>query len=130
MATKEQELKNRLGAVLRDLKDNGGKEPEAIWRIGSLAVSLTDKAKKPSWPELKNSLTAEAYTKLLADFETQGNLLVQRGEPHKAYAIQALGISLVLRTHRGDFQLREGEALLDALIEGAVKLYRKTQRVN
>jgi hypothetical protein len=127
MPTREQDLKNRLGAVLRDLQRNGGNEPEAVWHIGSLAATLIDRAKRPSWPALKNSLTSEQYDQLLNDFQTQGNALYQAGERHKAYAIQALGISLVLRTQRNDFQMRDGEALLDAMINGAVKIYRKTQ---
>jgi hypothetical protein len=130
MQTKEQDLKNRLAAVLRDLQRNGDKEPEAIWHIGSLAATLVDKTKRPSWPALKNSLTPEQYDKLLNDFQDQGNALYQAGERHKAYAIQALGISLVLRTQRNDFQLRDGEALLDAMINGAVRFYRKSQQPN
>jgi hypothetical protein len=41
-----------------------------------------------------------------------------------------MGISLVCRTQRADALMREGEVLLDALITGAVDIYRKTQRTN
>jgi hypothetical protein len=130
MPTKEQDFKRRLAAVLRDLKSNARDDPEAIWQIGSLAAALIDKSKAKTWPALKDALTAEAYDKLLSDFQAQGNALFQQGERHRAYAIQTLGISLVCRTQRNDFQMRDGEKLLDGLIEGAIAIYRKTQRVN
>jgi predicted short-subunit dehydrogenase-like oxidoreductase (DUF2520 family) len=130
MSSKEQDLKNRLSTVLSDLQANGKDEPEAIWHIGSLAAALVDKARQPSWPALKDSLDAAAYDRLLNDFQSEGNTLFQQGERLKAYAIQALGISLVLRTQRADAQLRQGEALLDSMIDTAVRLYRKTQQVN
>jgi hypothetical protein len=127
MPTKEQDLKQRLATVLADLKQNGRDDPESIWLIGSLATTLIDKGKAASWPELKDSLTAEAYDKLLDDFQTQGNALYLAGETKRAYAIQALGISLVCRTQRSDHLMRDGEKLLDSMITGAVAIYRKTQ---
>jgi hypothetical protein len=128
MPSKEKDLKQRLATVLADIKQNGRDDPEAIWMIGSLAATLVDKAKAPSWPALKEALTAEAYDKLLTDFQSQGNTLYQAGELKRAYAIQALGISLVCRTQRADHQMREGEKLLDSMINGAVGVYRKTQK--
>jgi hypothetical protein len=130
MPTKEDDLKQRLAAVLRDVQHDGNKDPEAIWMIGSLAAALIDKAKAKSWPALKDSLSAENYDKLLNDFQTQGNALFQAGDTKRAYAVQAMGISLVCRTQRADALMREGEVLLDALITGAVDIYRKTQRTN
>jgi hypothetical protein len=127
---KEDDLKQRLAAVLSDLQKDGGTDPEAVWTIGSLAATIVDKAKAASWPALKDSLTREAYDALLNDFQTQGNRLYQNGERKKAYAMQALGISLVCRTQRNDLVLRDGEALLDDMIQGAVAIYRKTQRTH
>jgi hypothetical protein len=65
---------------------------------------------------------------LLRDFQDTGNRLFQAGETKRAYAMQALGISLVCSTQRSDQMLADGEKLLDAVIEGAVKMYRKTER--
>lgn len=127
---KEDELKLRLVAVLQDLRTTGGKDPEAVWLIGSLAATLADKAKAKSWPALKQSLDAAGYDKLLADFQAQGNRLAKEGETRKAYAIQALVLSLVCSRLRSDPVLRDGEALLDGLIEGAVAIFRKTQHTN
>lgn len=130
MATKEEQLKVRLATVLRDLGSEGRKDPEAVLLIGSLASELIDKGKAKSWPALKDSLSAADYDKLLHDFQSQGGALLDAGEGKKAYAIQALGLSLVCRTQRKDFQMREGEMLLDGFIAGAVKLYRQTQKSN
>jgi hypothetical protein len=130
MARKEEELKTRLAAVLRDLQTEGTKDPEALFFIGSLAVSLIDKTKARSWPAFKEKLSTAEYDLLLRDFQTQGKKLHNAGEGKKAYAIQALAISLVCRTQRNDFQMREGEALLDRLIAGAVASYRKALRPN
>lgn len=130
MPTKEDELKQRLAAVLEDLRTDGGTDPETVWTIGSLAAALVDKAKASSWPALKEGLTAEAYDKLLADFQKQGNDLYQSGDVRKAYAIQALGLSLVSRTQRKDPEMRQGEMLLDSMITGALDIYRRTQQVN
>jgi len=119
MPSKQDDLTRRLASVLRDLRRDGNKDPEAVWLIGSLAATLIDKAGAASWPALKDALTREAYDKLLGDFQTQGNALFQAGDAKRAYAIQALGLSLVCRTQRTDAVLRDGETLLDSTITGA-----------
>lgn len=128
MARKEQDLKIRLAGLLRDLQGEARQDPEAFVLIGSLAATLIDKSGAPSWPALKNSLTAEDYDKLLYDFRSQGNALAESGEGKKVYAIQALAISLICSTQRKDFQMREGEVLLDRFIAGAVEAYRNGSR--
>ena len=120
----------RLVAVLRDLEAAREADPEAIWEIGSLAASLVDKAKAASWSGLKGDLTQEMYEGLVRDFQTQGNALWQAGKSRKSYAVQALAISIVASTQRANVRLREGEALLDQVIDGALEAYRRTQRVN
>lgn len=131
MPTKEQELKQRLVAVLSDLKENGTTgDPESFWQIGSLASTLIDAAKAPSWRQMKDGLTRADYDKLLGDLQQNGNALYQAGETRKAYAIQAIGISLVCRTQRADPQMAKGESLLDAAIAKAVRIYRRTQQRN
>lgn len=130
MARKEDELKSRLAAVLRDLQSDAPADPEALFMIGSLAATLVDKAKARSWSSFKEKLTTAEYDGLLRDFQAQGKKLYDSGEGKKAYAMQALGLSIVCRTQRADFQMREGEALLDRLISGAVAGYRRAQRPN
>ena len=124
MSTKEQDFKERLVAVMRDLQDNGSKDAEVIWLIGSIATRLIDLDKLKRWTEFKQRLTAAAYDQLLKDFEQQGNDYHKEGKLKGAYAIQLLAVSVVCRTQR-DPDVREGEKLLDQLIERTVVAYRK-----
>lgn len=124
MSTKEQDFKERLVAVMRDLQDNGSKDPEAIWLIGNLATRLIDLYKLKRWSEFKGRLTAAAYDQLLKDFEQQGNDYHKQGSAKAAYAIQLLAISVICRTQR-DPDVKQGEKLLDHMIERTVVAYRK-----
>jgi hypothetical protein len=124
MSTKEQDFKERLVAVMRDLQDNGSKDPETIWLIGTLATGLIDLYKLKGWSEFKAQLTAAAYDQLLKDFEQQGNDYHRQGSTKAAYAIQLLAVSVVCRTQR-DPEVRQGEKLLDHLIDRTVVAYRK-----
>ncbi len=129
MAAKHDELKQRLAAVLEDLQATG-RDPETMWLIGSLTSEITGKVKARSWAEFKETMSAATYDKLLHDFQEVGNKLFQDGVVKRAYAMQALGLSLVCSTQRKDPVIVEGEMLLDAVIEGAVKLYRKVEKTN
>ena len=64
--------------------------------------------------------------------EEQFEIALPFGEPKvkRAYAMQALGLSLVCSTQRNDAVIADGEKLLDAVIEGAVKMYRKVEKTN
>jgi hypothetical protein len=128
MPSKRDELKQRLAAVLADLKDEAPKDPEAIWLIGSLASDLALKAKAPTWKAFKQKMTQDMYRTLVRDFQAEGNKLYQENKRRHAYAIQALAISIVASTQRVDPQMREGEALLDGFIEKALTVYRTTQK--
>lgn len=124
MATKEQDFKERLVAVMRDVKDNGLQDPEAIWLIGSTAARLIDLYGLKAWGAFKRQLTSEAYDQLLKDFSEQGNSFHKQGKAKAAYAIQLLAISVVCRTQQ-DPEVRQGEKLLDQVIERTVAAYRK-----
>lgn len=126
MATKEEEFKQRLAAVLLDLRSAGKDDAEAMWLIGSLAAVLVDKVRAPSWREFKERLTSTAYDGLLRDFQLQGNAFHREGKGRHAYAIQALGMSLIARTQQ-DPQVKEGGALLDEVIERAIAAYRQSR---
>lgn len=126
MATKEEDFKQRLAAVLHDLQSGGRNDAEAMWLIGSLAAGLVDRVRAPSWRELKQRLSSSAYDGLLRDFEVQGNAFHREGKGRHTYAIQALGLSLIARTQQ-DPQVQEGGALLDEIIERAIALYRQTR---
>lgn len=124
MATKEQDFKERLVAVMHDVKDNALQDPEAIWLIGSTAGRLIDLYKLKGWGAFKRQLTSEAYDQLLKDFGEQGNSFHKQGKAKAAYAIQLLAISVVCRTQQ-DPEVRQGEKLLDQMIESTVVAYRK-----
>ena len=124
MSSKEQDFKERFIAVMRDLNDNGRQDPEAMWLIGSLATRLVDLYKLKNWTQFKAQLTPEAYDRLLKDFEQQGNGYHKEGKAKAAYAIQLLAISVVCRTQQ-DPEVRQGEKLLDQVIERTVAAYRK-----
>ena len=130
MAAKHEELKQRLAAVLEDLKAGSAGDPETMWLIGSLTSEIIGKVQARSWGEFKETMSAATYDKLLRDFQDVGNRLFQDGVLKRAYAMQALGLSLVCSTQRTDTTIAEGEKLLDAVIEGAVKLYRKVEKTN
>jgi len=80
MTTKEEDFKDRFVAVLQDLRSNGGKDPEAMFLIGSLAARLLDRAKQPTWAAYKAAMAPEAYSKLLSDFQKQGNGFHREGK--------------------------------------------------
>lgn len=126
MATKEEDFKERFVALLQDLRSNGGKDPEAMFLIGSLAARLVDTAKQPSWAALKGTMTPQAYAKLLSDFEAQGNAFHQQGKPKQAYATQVLAISMIART-QNDADVRAGEGLLDEILGFLIAAYRKAK---
>jgi hypothetical protein len=126
MPTKEHDFKERLVAVLRDVKDNLGEDAEAMYLIGSLAARLVDAYKVRTWTQFKAALTPQAYDGLLKDFEEQGNAFHRDGKAKAAYAVQLLAVSVIARTQI-DPEVKQGEQLLDGIISGVVTTYRKAQ---
>ena len=126
MGTKEEDFKERFVALMQDLRANATKDPEATWLIGSLATRLIDLYKLKTWSQFKLALTPPAYSKLLSDFEKEGNGFHQQGKAKAAYAVQVLGISLIART-QSDEQVRAGDSLLDEMIQAMVAVYRKAK---
>lgn len=128
MATKEEDFKERFVAVLRDLRDNGQKDPEAMFLIGSLAARLVDRAGQSSWTGLKTSMAPPSYAKLLSDFEKQGNTFHRDGKTKHAYAVQVLAISLIART-QNDPDVRAGDSLLDEMLGFLIAAYRSADKM-
>ena len=126
MATKEEDFKQRFAAVLMDLQQNGKNDPEAMWLIGSLACEIAETYGKTGWVEFKRSMPQQVYSKLLTDFEKEGNRQHREGDRKKAYAIQVLGISLIAQTQKGQ-EMRAGNSLLDQFIETTVLVYRNNR---
>ena len=126
MASKEEDFKERFVAVLQDLRSNGGKDPEAMFLIGSLAARLIARTKQPSWAAYKANMARSAYDKLLGDFQKQGNDFHREGKAKHAYAVQVLAISLIART-QSDPEIRAGDGLLDDMLGFLIAAYRKAQ---
>jgi hypothetical protein len=126
MASKEEDFKERFVAVLHDLRSNGGKDPEAMFLIGSLAARLVDRAKQPGWAAYKANMGRVAYDKLLGDFQKQGNDFHKEGKAKHAYAVQVLAISLIARTQNDD-DVRAGDSLLDEIMGFLIAAYRKAR---
>lgn len=123
----EAQFKQRLAAVLEDLKDSGMQDGEAMFFLGNFASRVCDSAGKVGWTDVKNVITTNDYDRLLKEFETEGNRLHAEGSAKAAYALQAMAISLVARTQT-DPQVRSGETLLDIVIDTAIGNYRKHAR--
>lgn len=126
MSTKEQFFKDRLVAVMRDLKNTTANDADAMWMIGNFATGLVDLYKVKTWSQFKTRLTPQAYDRLLKDFEAQGNAYHRDGKPKAAFAIELLAISTIART-QDDPEVKQGERLLDGLINGMVTTYRKAR---
>lgn len=129
MASKEEEFKQRFAAVLTDLQQNGKDDPEALWLIGSLAAQIIDKVGALTWVEFKRTMGQETYSRLLTDFEKEGNRQYREGDRKKAVAIQAVAMSLVAYTQTSP-EMRTGEAMLDELIEKTIKIFRQSRKAN
>lgn len=127
MTSKEKDFKQRFIAVMEDLREDGSRDAEAMWLLGSLAATLVDKAKAKSWPALKQQLTPADHDGLLHDFQTSGNAFHAEGKRKQAYAVQALAMSVIARTQQ-DLDIQAGNTLLDDIIERAIAHYRHSRR--
>jgi hypothetical protein len=121
---KREDLKQRMAVVLKDLKENGRSDPEALALVGSLAAELTNKTRTQTWASLKQKMTQGLYEEMMRDFQANGNELFKAGRKRHAFAIQVLGISLAASTQRIDAEMRQGELLLDAMIDNCLKAYK------
>jgi hypothetical protein len=128
MMTKEQDFKQRFATLLRDLQQNGVKDPEAMALLGTLAAELANDLKSSTWSAAKSVMTVSIYDQLLGKFQQRGNALYQEGRHNEAYAIQILSYSLIVRTQTRDPQMAEGEKLIDALIDRSILAYRRAKQ--
>ena len=67
--TKEQEFKQRFVAVLKDLQQNGSKDKEAMWLLGSLASDLADDLKVADWSAAKRGMRLDIAAGTAVRFE-------------------------------------------------------------
>jgi hypothetical protein len=123
MSAPEDDFRIQLATALEDLQENGPKDRQTIREIGALAVGLLNRAGSANWADLKLRLQPEALQSLLQTMKREGQGLLKAGHMRPALAMQTLSMSLVARTYQ-DPAIKDGEILLDRLIEGAIHLVR------
>ncbi|RUT35081.1 hypothetical protein EMQ25_03770 [Arsenicitalea aurantiaca] len=119
----ELAFKARFAEVMRDLK-SGKEDGEAMYLLGRIANRMLEEAKQPDWKALKQNLSLEAYDSVLMALQKRGNEFIAAGQVKPAYALQAIAVSIVAGTQT-DPHVREGEKLLDRIIETTILNYRK-----
>lgn len=128
--TPKEFFKIRFVNLLKDLGENASKDPETIWLIGSLAGSIIEENQKKTWKEFKLSLSKEAFDRMLAALQSQGNNLAKQKNYKAAYAVETLAISIIAPTMKQDKHLVKGNKLLDSMIGDAIKFYRSKPATN
>ena len=123
--TKQEDFKISLATLLKDLRESGVNDGQAMFLLGSLATGLADDLKSPGWVAAKNAMTPGTRNDVLRTFEDQANLHHREGRPRHAYAIQALAMSLIASTLRDDAHIASGEPLLDQIIAAAEANFRR-----
>lgn len=124
MPEKEEAIRQKLANVVRDLHSNGTKDPEAMALLGSLADAVMARHKAQRWLEVKTAMSEDEVKETLGTFDRRGDAFYREGRIKQAYAIQALATSVLVHS-QWDPELREGERLLDEVIDRAVAFYRK-----
>lgn len=127
--SKEDDFKLRFIEMMRNLREIGMQDLEAVWLIGNLAAKFIDRARSENWTQFRKTRTQRAYASMLKDFEAQGNSFHAQGRNKNAYAIQVLAISMVAGTQK-DADVVNGLVVLDDMIQYAVEYYRKNMRSN
>ncbi|KKC37248.1 hypothetical protein WH87_11820 [Devosia epidermidihirudinis] len=127
MTTAQEDFKIRFAKTLQHIEQEGSKDQETMWLLGSLAADLADTTGQTSWSAAKATMAPQASQALLKTIVAEGNEHQAGGRLKAAYAIQALGASLIVSTQRSDPHMVTGEQLLDALIDRAVAVYRTSK---
>lgn len=125
--TTPEDFKIRFAKTLQHIEEQGSKDQETMFLLGSLAADLADTTGQKSWSAAKATMSPQAAQALLKTIVAQGNEHHAAGQLKAAYAIQALGASLIVSTQRNDPHMATGEKLLDALIDQTVAVYRTSK---
>lgn len=128
MTTKEEDFKQRFAVLLRDLQQDGTKDRQVMWVLGTFAATLVQDLKATSWSGAKSAMNVATYDQLLKQFGESGEKHHREGRVNEAYAIQVLSYSLIARTQTADPQMAEGETLIDAVIDRACAAYLQTKQ--
>lgn len=123
MTDRLADLRQRLANILADLTQGGGDDGKAMFMLGSTATRICDLTKASTWAQCKRSLSPAEYPALLSRIGLEGEQFLADGNTKAAYALQAIGISLVAGREI-DPVLRDGVNLLDGFIEQTIVNYR------
>lgn len=123
----EDGFKSQLATVLKNLDSHGTKDREAMWLIGSLAASLVDSGEATSWPDLKSRISESGFKAMLHSLQQQGAKFQIEKEARKAYAVQAIAISLVADSMK-DPETKTGGKLLDEMIDQAIWFFKESNK--
>ena len=123
----EMGFKSQLATVLKNLDSHGTKDREAMWLIGSLASSLVDNGRATSWPNLKSRISESGFKAMLHSLQQQGAKFQTEKETKKAYAVQAIAISLVADSMK-DPETKTGGKLLDEMIDQAIWFFKQSNK--
>jgi uncharacterized protein (DUF2267 family) len=127
MTTRQEDFKAVLAALIEDLHKAGTKDAEAMLHVGGIAANLCEQIKARNWSEAKRRMTPADHDVLRREFAAAGTTHHREGRLVQAYAMQALGTSLVAATQPSP-EVKQGEQLLDEVIDRAVALYRRTAK--
>lgn len=119
----ETQLLADLTAVVADLHAGGTQDGETMFMLGAGADRLCSLREAQSWSGFKTTLAPADIVAVLRQIETEGQAFVEARQGSRAYALQALAFSLAAATAKQDITLA-GAALLDSVIESALKNYR------
>ena len=117
------DLRQQMAAVIADLHATGTEDGEAMFFLGGSVAGLCDRGNAKNWQAFKAGLPQPDYYRLLTQLESEGSQLLAEGKQKPAYALQALGLSLVA-SRQDDDVITAGEGLLDAVINAAVANFR------
>ena len=91
--------------------------------LAELTAVVSDLHSAQSWAGFKSTLTDADIMALLQQIDAEGNSSVHEEKGRHAYALQALALSLASTNAQQD-TTKAGAALLDQVIEAALKNYR------
>jgi len=120
---KIDQLRQQMAAVIADLQQSGADDGQAMFVLGSSVAGLCDRGNAKDWAAFKAGLPAPDYSRLLTQIQAEGNQRLAEGEHKLAYALQAIGLSLVA-SRQDDAMVKQGEQLLDGVINAALSNFR------
>ncbi|HEY4202681.1 MAG TPA: hypothetical protein VGM83_19190 [Devosiaceae bacterium] len=124
MPETSEDFKQRLAAVLVDLRQEGINDGEAMFLIGRVATRLCEKTGQPTWTAFRQHISRNDYDTLMREFQRDGNEAYSQGKGKIVYALQALSVSLAAKVQT-DPETQQGAKLLDGLIDRIVANYKR-----